>query len=437
LLNPETSVVGMVASSRSKVGVRLAAWGASIGLLVLFAVRQVVPSAEMPNTVGFATLYTESRILREAPHDLYKVYDDAWFQPQVDRLLGAHLREIAHGQPPTMSLILSPLASFPAKSARLAWVGISVLLWTAGLWVLSIVLGLPRMYGVPPLIWLTAVGTAYRPITENLRRGQGYALIFLLLCGAIAILLRAERRRWPIVGTLLALMLLLKSAGLWLLLVLVATRRWRVLAGAAVTAAAVILACSPFIGWMIWPIYGRDAAAWMSNPSNYVTAYQTIRGLTGHLLISDPYWNPRPVADLPTLAHVLAIGLVAGAFGVTTWIQRLDSEVHAERALTVGMVVSLIATAPPVAENYHYVLVFPAVVIAWWWAMRARASWPTLLLLAACTSLLCVPQRFYGSVRIRDGWSALLAYPLVYGAVGLWAFFVHALASPPEARRAV
>ena len=381
-------------------------------------------------------MYAESRILREAPHDLYRVYDDAWFQPQVERSFGAHLREIAHGQPPTMSLILLPLAWLPAKGARIVWVGISVLLWAAGLWVLSVGLGLPPVYGIPPAIWLTAVSTAYRPISDNLRRGQGYALIFFLLSVAIAVLLRAERRRWPIVGALLALMFLLKSAGLWLFLVLAATRRWRVLAGAAVTGAAVMLACSPFIGWAIWPIYGRDAVAWISNPSNYVTAYQTIRGLTGHLLVSDSYWNPSPVADLPTLARVLALGLVAGAFVVTTWIQRLDSDVHAERALTVGMVVSLIATAPPVAENYHYVLVFPAVVIAWWWATRARASWPTLLLLAGCTALLCVPQRFYGSLRIRDGWAALLAYPLVYGAVGLWAFFVHALARSPESRRA-
>jgi hypothetical protein len=306
------------------------------------------------------------------------------------------------------------------------------LLWIAGIWILSIGLGLPRVQGIAPVVWLSAAGTAYRPIAENLRRGQGYALMFFFLSLVIAVLLRMDRRRWSIVGVLLASMFLLKSAGLWLLLVMAVARQWRVLGAAAITGLAVILVCSPFLGWEIWLIYGRDVVAWMAHPSNYVTAYQTIRGLTGHLLIFDSVWNPRPVANLPALARVLAIGLGAGALAVTAVFQRLDSDLRADRALTVGMCVSLMVAAAPVAEGYHYVLVFPSVVIAWWWAASSNVSFPTLSLLAGCTGLLCVPQRYYGSVHIRDGWAALLAYPLLYGATGLWAFFVHALATSPQ-----
>jgi hypothetical protein len=415
--------------------VRLAAWCASLGLLVLFVAHEVIPSAKRPNTVGFATLYTESRILIHAPHELYRVYDDAWFQPQVDRSLGAHVQEIAHGQPPTMSLILAPLACASPRGARVAWIAISALLWIAGIWTLAIGLGLPRLHGIPPVVWLSAAGTAYRPIAENLRRGQGYALMFFLLSMAIAILIRMDRRRWGAVGVLLASMFFLKSAGLWILLVMAVARRWRVVGVAALAGLAIILVCSPFTGWGIWLIYGRDAVTWMAQPSNYVAAYQTIRSLTGHLLIFDSVWNPKPVANLPALAQVLAIGLGAGALAVTAAFQRFDSDLHGDRALTVGMCVSLMVTAVPVAEGYHYVLVFPAVVIAWWWAVRSDASPPARLLLAGCTGLLCVPQRYYGSVHVRDGWAALLAYPLVYGAVGLWAFFVHALATPPAGGR--
>lgn len=422
---------GPVASPRSSCAVRLVAWCTSLGLLILFVVLDVVPSAKRPNTAGFATLYAESRILIEAPHDLYRVYDDGWFQPQIDRSFDSQVREIAHGQPPTMSLILSPLAWLSPRNARLAWIPISALLWFAGIWTLSIGLGLPRVQGMAPVVWLSSAGTAYRPIAENLRRGQGYALMFFFLSVAIAILLRLDRRRWSTVGVVLASMFLLKSAGLWLLLLMVVARQWRVVGGAAIAGLAMILVCSPFMGWGIWLIYGRDAVAWMANPSNYVTAYQTIRGLTGHLLIFDPVWNPKPVANLPALARVLAIGLSAGALAVTAAFHRLDSDLHADRALTFGMCVSLMVAASPVAEGYHYVLVFPAVVIAWWWAASSHASFSTLLLLAGSTGLLCVPQSYYGSVHIRDGWAALLAYPLLYGAVGLWAFFVHALATSP------
>jgi hypothetical protein len=409
--------------------VRLAAWCASLGLLILFAAHEVIPAAKRPNTVGFATLYTESRILIHTPHELYRVYDDAWFQPQVDRSLGAHVQEIAHGQPPTMSLILAPLAWASPRGARVAWIAISVSLWIAGIWTLAIGLGLPRLQGIPPVVWLSAMGTAYRPIAENLRRGQGYALMFFLLSMAIAILVRMERRRWSGVGVLLASMFFLKSAGLWILLVMAVARRWRVVGGAALAGLATILVCSPLMGWGIWLIYGRDAVMWMAQPSNYLTAYQTIRSLTGHLLIFDSVWNPRPVANLPALAQVLSIGLGAGALAVTAAFHRFDSDLQGDRALTVGMCVSLMVTAVPVAEGYHYVLVFPAVVIAWWWAVTSDAPPQARWLLAGCTGLLCIPQRYYGSVYIRDGWAALLAYPLVYGAVGLWAFFVHALAT--------
>lgn len=407
---------------------KAAAWVMCLVAITAFLLRVVLPSAKTPNTTGFATCYAESRILLERPRDLRFIYDDSWFQPEIDQALGGHVEEIAHGQPPTMSFILAPLAWMSAAKARAAWIGLSTLLWVAGLVALSSGLRLKRVHGIPPLLWLTAVTTLYRPIADNLRRGQGYTLLFCLLSLLVWVILRTETKRWWLGGIALGSMLVLKSGGLWLYPLFAVARQVGVLAGAAAVVALVVLVCSPLMGWDIWRIYLEDAVRWLSTePSNHVAAYQTVSSLMGHLFIYDATWNPRPVADVPTLAKGLTVLLLGIVFTTSARLQRLSSQRLEERALTMGMFICPLVPAAPIGEGYHYVLLLPAVVIAWWWASRARASMQWQLVLLACSILLVTPQRFYDSSRLQVGWAAVLAYPRLYGALGLWALLARAL----------
>ena len=42
------------------------------------------------------------------------------------------------------------------------------------------------------------------------------------------------------------------------------------------------------MGWGVWPIYLADAFHFVTaEPSNHVTAYQTVQSLTGHLFVYD------------------------------------------------------------------------------------------------------------------------------------------------------
>ena len=175
---------------------RTAGWAACSIAIGAFILHVVIPAARNPYTVGFTTCYAESRILLESPRELGRIYDDAWFQPRIDQVLGRHVQEIAHAQPPTMSLILLPVAWLPPAQARAVWIWLSLLLWVLGLAALADGLGLGRVLGIPPVVWLTAITTAFRPIQENLRRGQGYALLFFLIAVAVRGLLKTHRRRW-------------------------------------------------------------------------------------------------------------------------------------------------------------------------------------------------------------------------------------------------
>jgi hypothetical protein len=223
-------------------------------------------------------------------------------------------------------------------------------------------------------------------------------------------------------------MLVLKSGGIWLWPMLVAARCWRVLVGAVAAVLALVLLCSPAIGWEAWRSYLDDAFVWIARaPSNHVTAYQTVRSLAGHLFIYEATWNQKPVANLPWIAESLTWLTMGLALAFSVRFQRLGGERLEERALSLGMFIALLVPMSPIGEGYHYTLVFPALVTAWWWAIGTRAPVRSRLALVACTLLLCAPQRYYSSLSLQDGWRALLAYPMLYGALGLWAWLVSAL----------
>jgi len=407
---------------------KVIAWACCAVAIGLFAWLVVRPAAVNPYTNGFAGLYAESRILLESPRDLQRVYENDWFQQQIDRSIGRHVQDIAQGQPPTMSLMLAPVAWLSPARARLVWIVLSTLFWVAGLAALADGLALRSWTGVPAFVWLTAAATPYRPIWENLKRGQGYALMFLLLCLAVRSMLQPARRRAWTGGVWLGLMFVLKSAGLWLYPLLAAARKWRILHGAAAAVAAVALAGAALAGWQIWPIYFDRALRWVAtDPSNHVTAYQTIPSLAGHLFVFHPVWNPDPIGHLPALAKAIPLLAMGVVFGISARRQRLGSESPEERALTLGMFVAPLVAMAPIGEGYHYTMIFPAVLIGWWWVLRTKASRRSWFLMAVCTALICTPQRYYSWHHLRASWVALLAYPRVYGSLLLWgvlAFYI-------------
>jgi hypothetical protein len=398
------------------------AWGA-------FLARVVVPAARNPNTDGFAAYYTEARVLLEDHRDLPRVYDDAWFQQRIDRFFGAHVLDLIHAQPPAMSLILAPLAWLPPAPARALWIAASVLLWLAGLALLidGLRLGASGVGRIPPLVPLSAIATIYTPLADNLRRGQSYTLLFFLLAAALRALLRPPQRRPWLGGVPLGLMLWLKSAGAWLWPLLAVARRKRALLAAAATVVAGAVLASPLTGWAVWRIFVLDYRWLRAQRTFSVTAYQTVTSLTRHLCVLDSVWNPAPVVDLPRLASALSLLITAAIFVESARVGRLGSAAVEDRALTLGLFVAPMAALSPLAEGYHYVLTFPAIVIAGWWFLRAPAAAPRLWSLLACVALICVPQAVYGSPRLGRGWLALLAYPRVYGALGLWAWLRRAL----------
>jgi hypothetical protein len=382
------------------------------------------------SNAGFAVYYTAARLLAYEPAALARVYDDAWFVAKLNQVAMPGIYDIFFYNPPTLSLILLPLAALGPNAARLAWTLLGLPLLAGALALLARGLGLPARWG----LWALPAVLLYAPVTENIRAGQAYLLLLFLLCTAFWALAATgdrrlkpsvERRAAMVAGLALGLMLVLKTAGAWLWPLLLVAGRWRALAWAALVAGGLALVSLPLVGLATWRTYLALLPGAAGDPKRTVTAYQTLTSLFGHLLDYDARWNPAPLADAPWAAGVLTLAATLGALVLTArWVTLLPlsgpgSEGRGVWALGLALAMALVVTNTPFAEGYHYVLTLPSLLIAAWWAWRARAGPGALAALALAALLLGAPLP-YKSAWLQAGWLALLAYPRVYGAYLLW-----------------
>jgi hypothetical protein len=403
-------------------------------VLVVYCAFVVAPACRDPNTNGFAAYYTASRILLQTPRELARAYDNPWFQERIEAFGFVGVGDIYNIQAPTMSLMLVPIAWMSPARARVVWIICSVVLWWAGLVLLVKTLARTRGGLVAPWLRLAALTTAYVPLADNFRQGQCYALLFFLLCAVLYLGQHPNSRRVWLAGVPLGFMLVLKMAGIWFWAFLLAARRWGVLSAAAVTALGVTIFAAPAMGGESWRRFFQELPRLASDPVRYVTAYQTVTSLTGHLFVFDARWNPTPAANHPRLSIALALIVTGIALIVSARLQRLASEDRDARALSWGLLTALCVSLAPIAESYHYVLVLPAVIVAVWWATErgvSRISWALLLF---AILLLITPIDVYNSRDHQAGWLALLAYPRLYGAFVLWGWLARAL-SQYEAKK--
>ena len=225
-------------------------------------------------------------------------------------------------------------------------------------------------------------------------------------------------------GLALGLVLALKFAGAWLWPLLLVAGRWRVLAWAGVFVAGLALISLPLIGISVWQSFVALLPDSLTDPRRTVTAYQTVTSLFGHLLDHDARWNPAPLVDAPWAARALSLGVTFGALVLSArWARRAGQS----RPLSMALSMALVVTNAPFAEGYHYALTLGPLLVAGWWAWRARLGWRAWAMLALAALLLGAPLP-YKAAQIQAGWWALAAYPRVYGAYLLWGWIAWALA---------
>ena len=370
------------------------AWAFAVVVLAaftLFSARSV--------THGFVAYYAASKLLVTGELGP-QAYDDRWFGAYVQNITHSSVREIFTPNPPTMALMALPVAALDPQPARAIWLLASIALFSGAVFALS--RERARSDRQVPIAALLLALLAPAVFT-NIRIGQGYLIVFALFAAAV---IAFARRRDALGGIALGLLLGLKTSGTALVVVLAVQRRWRALAVAAVVAAALALAVTPFIDAAMWWQYPDVVRAFVQRPSGSVTAYQTTLSLFRRLCVADPAWNPSPAASCEPIAFAIPYALLGVALVITVLaVQRAP---QSRAGLVAGAVLSLLAL--PASAEVHFVLLgIPLLLIP----LRA-------IEFVIIAFLMIVPLEFTAE-RFTGGWSVLLAYPRLYAAWLLWA----------------
>jgi hypothetical protein len=393
------------------------AWVLLATLTLLFYVFTLRP-ASARLTQGYMAYYVGGALmLSGAPASA--LYDDPAFVAQVEARTEGRVRDNFLANPPVLALAWMPLSNISPQHARVIWSCLNSLLLCMSIAILARTLAAPQWR----LCAAAAVAVLFvcsSPTRAQMIQGQMYCVLLALHVTAWCAHLTHRDR---VTGAALGLAMALKLSGWPILLLLLLERRWRAAAWAGGCAAACVAASLPRTGLEVWrDLLLSRIPSIFAGPQASVSAYQDTTGFWQHLWRYDAFFNPHPVANLPALATVLTLIVTLSAC-VGLGRSRQPAYVRFVAAIALTELLS------PVAEQYHYILVLPALAVLWFmgWERRSRAL---ALCAALATLLINAPMAFD---QYAAGWWALLAYPRLMGG---WLVFASLLVSPRPAHSA-
>jgi len=229
------------------------------------------------------------------PHAVFN--DDEWFV-----------------SPPPLAWLVLPLSVFGAAGAVYAWLAISLAALGVGWWIAA-----PGRWPRRGL-WLLAALALY-PVLYGLRLAQPDLLILALVAAAWRL---ADAEKPYLAGAVLGLSVIKPQLTLFLPLVLLASGRWRIAVGWAVSAGLLAAASAALIG-------GQGLSDYLSllNQARHVTnnRYFTLAFVLGP---DTPGYVAQAVVAVAAMvgaylnrrsshARVFALGIVATSVGATYW----------------------------------------------------------------------------------------------------------------------
>lgn len=365
-------------------------------------------------THGFVAYFTAARLLLAGELGP-QIYDDTWFGAEVQRQSQSSVLEIYGPNPPTMALLVLPVAALDHSAARAIWILTSLALLAIGTVVL-LRMAPDRGLGVV----LAALLLLSPSVFANLATGQAYLALFALFVGLTVALLT---RRDTTAGVLLGLALAVKSSGAPLLLFLIVKRRWRAVTATAATLAALAGAVLITSGLGIWTRYPAYVLEFLWRPASGVTAYQTTRGFVQHVCLGDP--RSAPLLACPSFAPWVSVVTLTIAAGFTLWATRRTRD-----ELWIAAAIALSVLVLPIAEDTQFVLLGIPIALLLSFAAPARPRW----FLALFAVLCCVPAT-WTIERFTSGWLSVLAYPRLFAAWFLWTMVVMMAVFRPKSLR--
>jgi hypothetical protein len=322
-------------------------------------------------------------------HRVAEIYNFGAFHAFEQSVVGEQLQGYHYSYPPTLLLLMAPLALVPYVPALFIWIAGG---WYAFYRALRLAMPKGRMLLfalATPAVFINTVGG---------QNGTWTAALFGAGLGMLD--------RQPIVaGGLLGLLIYKPQLGILIPLALLAGRRWHAAAAAAITGASVVVVAALIWGPDIYLDYLRQVT-WLR--------HLILEDGTGvwHRMISVFVAARRLGADVQTAYWVQAI--VAGFAAIAVAVVWFRDAPFGIRNATLVLGTCL---ATPYLQDYD--MVFGALVVAWLWQDEdVRRLMPEQPLFLGSAALLLMPL-FAASLALATGveWGPLFILPLFVMAV--------------------
>ena len=341
------------------------------------------------------------------------LYDDGALADRTAGMTKGRVRDIFSPSPPSLSLLLLPLAWLPASDRSNVWLALNLGSVWMTFWLVA------RMTSWPTRRPLFAVAAAAffllsEPFAENLARGQIYAL--LMSSTAAAMMAARGSVLGPAGGLAICAIAKLWGGPMWL--ALMTARVWRTLLVASLVTLSGLMLSLYVTGLDTWHEYlWVVLPRWISTPVATVTAHQTIPAALAHLMRMDPQWNPHPAfANVPLLVFLApATSFVLLVVTARTILKAQDPTAGIAASIVLSILVS------PLGEQYHYLLLVPSCAVAIELAADGGGRRTAMLVLSLL--LLGLPLPFKSS-RVGELVFGVLSYPRLAGGLLLWLFLV-------------
>jgi hypothetical protein len=231
----------------------------------------------------------------------------------------------------------------PLFFAIAALVAMLPYLWGLSLWLIAgFAAYLAAIHAILPRTQTLLVASAFPAVFINIGHGQNGFLTTALLAGALHLL---DRRPW-LAGMLIALLAYKPQFGVLIPLVLLATRRWQVLASAVLTGVVLVASSVAILGIDVWHAFADSTA--------FTRSVVLEQGGTGWEKIQSIFSALRMWGSGVELAYAAQSTLALAIAASLVWLWRSDAAFELKAsALAAG---SLLATP--------YVLDYDLVVLA-------------------------------------------------------------------------
>jgi hypothetical protein len=335
--------------------------GYAVAIAVLFATAHGLNDyAGRPLGTDFSDVYVAGK---QALHGHAAAPFDPATQRAAERaMFGSGTQFYGWHYPPYFLLIAAPLAAMPYLPALAVWQIASALAYLGALWLLLRNGPLPAL--ARDRLWpLLALG--FSAVFVNLTHGHNGFLTAALFAGGLALL----DRRPVVAGILFGLLAYKPQFGVLLPLALIAAGRWRTIASATATVAALTLAVTLIFGWQVWPAFLES--------SHFTRTVVLEQGGTGFHKIQSVFAWTRLWGGSVALAYAMQaiVSLLSAAGIVALW--RSDTS-FANKAAALCFAAVL---ATPYSLDYDLMILAPALALLTAQGLKQGfAPWRTSLL---------------------------------------------------------